>query len=81
MKPNRPYRALRAAVGTIAVLSVLALWAHAQLADEPLDMLWQLAVLIIVCAGAISVFGRRTFETAADTAKEISGDEEGGNGE
>ena len=76
MRPQRPYRALRAAVGTIVVLAVVGLWAHAQFTGESLDMMWQLAALVIVLAGTLAVFGKGTFDAATSAAKEIGGKEE-----
>jgi len=74
MKPQRPYRALRAAVGAIAVIVVLGVWVRSHLVGEPLDMLWQLAALVIVLAGVYAVFGRSAFQEATKTAKDLAGD-------
>lgn len=75
MRPQRPYRALRAAIGAIVVLAVVGLWAHAQLQNQPLDMLWQLAALVIVLASVYAVFGKGTFEAATSAAKDLASNE------
>ena len=75
MKPTQPYRALRAVVGSAIIATVLALWAHGQLTDQPLDMLWDVVVLGLLIASGIAVFGRRTMQTAVDAAQDITNDD------
>ena len=75
MKPTRPYRALRAVVGTAIIAVVLGLWAHGQLTDAPMDMLWDVVVLALLIASGYSVFGRRTMDRAVETAQEVAGDD------
>ena len=72
MRPTRPYRALRATVGTVAIGLVLGLWAHARLTGGSLSTLWEVVVLAIVIAGGYSVFGRRTMSAAMDHAQELT---------
>jgi hypothetical protein len=71
-RPTRPYRALRAGVGTVAVVLVLALWAHSQLTGDPLSTLWEVVVLAIVIAGGYAVFGQRTMSAAMDDAQDLT---------
>jgi len=75
MRPQRPYRALRAGVGTVVILSVVGLWVHGQLTGRPLGTLWDVVALAIVIAAGIAVFGRQTFTTALDEAEQVSGDD------
>ncbi|GGK74628.1 hypothetical protein [Haloarcula sebkhae] len=72
-RPQRPYRALRATVGTAVIATVTALWAHGQLTDNPLGTLWEVVILAIVIAAGFAVFGRRTFGAALDEAEQVKG--------
>lgn len=72
MSPTRPYRTLRALVGTGAVALVLALWAHGQLTGDPLSTLWEVVVLAIVIAGGYAVFGESTMSAAMDDAQDLT---------
>lgn len=72
MRPTRPYRALRATVGTVAIGLVLGLWAQARLTGGSLSTLWEVVVLAIVIAGGYSVFGRRTMSAAMDDAQQLT---------
>lgn len=82
MRPARPYRALRAGVGAVVILSVVGLWAHGQANGAPLETIWQVVMLALVFASAYSVFGRRTVENAVETAQELQGgDTEGDDGD
>jgi len=80
MKPQRPYRALRAAVGTVAILALLGIWVHSMYAGQPLDTLWQLAVLIVILGGAVADYGKDTFDQAAQAAKDVAGNDPSGDG-
>jgi hypothetical protein len=71
MKPQRPYRALRAAIGAIVVMAVTALWIYGQMAGQPLGTLWDVVMLSIVIAAGFAVFGRRTFSAAVDEAESL----------
>jgi len=71
--PQRPYRALRALVGTAVITTVTAMWAYGQLYGQPLGTLWEVVILAIVIASGIAVFGRRTFGTALDEAEQVKG--------
>lgn len=79
MTPTRPYRALRAGVGTIVIGAFVGLWIRGYLVADPLGTLWDVVMLVLLFAGAIAVFGRRTMQTAVDEAQEIrgQGDQEG----
>ena len=79
MSPTRPYRTLRALVGTGAVVLVLALWAHGQLTGDPLSTLWEVVVLAIVIAGGYAVFGESTMSAAMDDAQDLT--DGGGDGD
>jgi len=72
MSPTRPYRTLRALVGTGAVALVLALWAYGQLTGDPLSTLWEVVVLAIVIAGGYAVFGESTMSAAMDDAQNLT---------
>lgn len=74
MRPQRPYRALRATIGSIAVLTLLGVWVYSRYSGQSLDTLWEVAVLVVIFAGAVAVFGSDTFDDAAETAKDIGGD-------
>lgn len=68
---QRPYRALRAVVGTGVIALVVALWAHAQLTGDPLGTLWDVVLLALLIASGIAVFGRRTMTTALEEAQDV----------
>lgn len=71
--PQRPYRALRAAIGAGVITVVTAMWVYAQLKGQPLGTLWEVVMLAIVIAAGFAVFGRRTFGAALDEAEQVSG--------
>jgi uncharacterized protein (DUF58 family) len=73
--PQRPYRALRAGVGTVLIGVVIALWAHGQLTGQPLGTLWDVVILALLIASGMAVFGRRTFGAALEEAEKVSGDD------
>jgi len=75
LRPQRPYRALRAFVGTVIILTVVGLWAHARLTGEQLGALWEVVMLALIAAAAIAVFGRRTFESAVETSQTLRGED------
>jgi hypothetical protein len=82
VRPDRPYRALRAGVGAAVILVVVGLWAHGQATGSPLETIWQVVMLALVLAAAYSVFGQRTVENAVETAQELQGsDTEGDDGD
>jgi len=80
MRPTRPYRALRATVATGIIASVLALWAHGQLTGAPMDMLWDVVVLVLLVASGYAIFGRRTMSRAVEDAQKLTDDSDGGDG-
>jgi hypothetical protein len=82
MAPKQPYRALRAGFGAVLLALVVGLWAHGQLAGEPMGTLWELVILALVLAGGYSVFGEQTMTSAVDTAQDLQGggDQEGDDG-
>ena len=73
MKPQRPYRALRAFVGTVVLLVTFGLWAYAQLSGQGLGTLWDVVALAIVIAAGYAVFGKRTFGAALEEAQDVQG--------
>lgn len=77
MRPEQPYRLLRATVGTALIAVVVGLWAHGQLTGAPMDMLWDVVVLALLVASGYSVFGRRTMDAAVETAQELQGEQGG----
>lgn len=71
---ERPYRALRAAVGTIILLGITGLWAASKLEIvPPLGAMWDVVVLGIVIAGGYAVYGEATMTAAMDDAQEFTG--------
>lgn len=72
-RPQQPYRALRAGVGTVVILTVVGLWAHGQLTGQPLGTLWDVVALAVVIAAGFVVFGRETFGAALDEAQDVQG--------
>ncbi|OYR54330.1 hypothetical protein [Halorubrum halodurans] len=70
--PTRPYRALRAGVGTVVIATVLALWVRGQIVGDPLGTLWDVVVLALLLASGYAVYGRRTMTTAVEDAQELS---------
>ena len=81
MRPTRPYRALRATVATGVIAVVLGLWAHGQLTSAPMDMLWDVVVLVLLIASGYAVFGRRTMSQAVEDAKDLTDDSNGSDGD
>jgi F0F1-type ATP synthase assembly protein I len=75
--PQRRYRLLRAIVGVAVIAVVVGMWVRGILVGEPLDTLWTFVVLVLAFAAAITVFGRRTFEFAFDTAQQAQGNDDG----
>ena len=73
-RPTRPYRALRATVGTAVIASVVAVWLHARLTGEPLGTLWEVVMLALVLAAGYAVFGPRTMTAAVEDARDLSGE-------
>jgi hypothetical protein len=80
VRPEQPYRALRAAVGTIVIGTFVAIWAYAQLYAEPMGTLWALVMLVLLVASGYAVFGRATMTSAVEDAQELQGDQEGDDG-
>ena len=72
--PTRPYRALRALVGTGIIAAIVGLWVHARLAGEPLGTLWEVVMLALVIAAGYAVFGHRTMAQAVEDARDLSGE-------
>jgi len=72
-RPQRPYRALRAFVGTVVLLVTFGLWAHSQLSGQGLGTLWDVVALAIVIAAGYAVFGKRTFGAALEEAQDVQG--------
>jgi len=71
MVPTRPYRALRALLGTAVIATIVGLWAHAQLTGGRMGTLWEVVMLALVLASAIAVFGRRTVEAAVEASQQL----------
>ena len=78
MRPQRPYRALRALVATGILVVIVGLWANAQLTGQRMGTLWEVVMLMLVVAAAIAVFGRRTVQTAVEASQELREDNSGG---
>jgi uncharacterized membrane protein len=74
--PTRPYRLLRALVGTGIIAAVVGLWIHARLIGEPLGTLWEVVMLALVIAAGYAVFGHRTMTQAVEDARDLSGEGE-----
>ncbi|OYR53593.1 hypothetical protein DJ73_07225 [Halorubrum sp. Ea1] len=70
--PTRPYRALRAGVGTLVILVVLGLWVRGQIVGDPLGTLWDVVVLALLLASGYAVYGPRTMSNAVEDAQELS---------
>lgn len=70
---ERPYRALRAIVGTTILLGITGLWAAGKLGvTPPLGAMWDVVVLGIVIAGGHAVYGESTMSAAMDDAQEFT---------
>lgn len=69
---TRPHPTVRSAVGAILVLGFAAGVGYRWMQGAGVDTLYQLMLVVLVAAGGIAVFGRRTFTTAADQAEEIA---------
>lgn len=78
MIESLPRPATGKAVGTVVIVSVLGVWARAQVLGQPLDMLWQVAMLGILLASGYAVFGERIMQSAVEDAQEISGNDSEG---
>jgi len=81
MRPQRPYRALRAGIGAAIIATVTGLWAYGQLYGTPLGTLWEVVMLAIVIAAGFAVFGRATFTAALDEADQVTNDDGADDGE
>lgn len=79
MRPQQPYRALRAVVGTAIIVTVVALWVWGHVQGQRLGTLWDVVLLALLIASGIAVFGRRTFVDALDEAEQIKGGDDGEN--
>jgi hypothetical protein len=71
--PTRPYRALRAGVGTVVITVVLGLWTYGKYTGEPLGAMWDVVVIALLIASGIAVFGRKTMTAGLDEAQDVAG--------
>jgi len=69
---TRPNPTIRSVVGAILVLGFAAGVGFRWMQGAGVDTLYQLMLVVLVAAGGIAVFGRRTFTTAADQADDLT---------
>lgn len=72
MRPERPYRLLRAIAGTVILFAYVGMWAYMQYIDKAMQFagLTGMLTAVLVAAAAIAVFGEGTLFSAVDAVKE-----------
>lgn len=81
MKPNKPYRLLRALVGTASIVAFGYIWVQAKMAGEALGTMWNIVALFLLVAAAYAVYGAVTVQRAVEDTKTLKDAAEGGSDE
>ncbi|WP_277540214.1 hypothetical protein [Haloarcula laminariae] len=72
MRPQRPYRALRAGAGAVVLATVVGVWVHSYVTGKQPGTLLQVVYIALVIASGFAVFGRDTFGAALDEADQVT---------
>jgi len=75
-RPQRPYRLLRASVGTIVILAFTGIWVWKWFQGDQLSSLWTLTMIAIIFASGMAVFGKETFTSGVEEAQKVTKDSE-----